>query len=95
MVRNSEILTLSIPKEQGEFIELLNLSPSKIFQQKIHELQEFHKGSLAYNKVIEALKMSLGSQNQDFADFLEELGVPYEKFNHFKYAKQKRVNGIN
>lgn len=88
MARNTDILTISIPKEQGEFLERLNISPSKIFQQKIEELM---LRSDELNKAIEDIEAwkKLSARNlQDFTNFLQSEGIDYSKFLDWKQRGQ-------
>jgi len=96
MAKNTEIISVSISKEQGEAISRLELSPSALLQEKLNEVIERSKGMDEIKQANDQLKQSLWKATQAFADFLEEKGIDFSEYNQFVFARDKRMeNGIN
>lgn len=90
MARTTEILSVSVSKEQAKAIEELELSPSSLLQGAIDEAIEHSRMIKQAKKDIESLKNSLWKQAQCLADFLENKNIPYEDYNQFVYSWNKR-----
>ena len=74
MVKNSTILTISITKEQEEFINRINRSPSEIIQKGINEEMDLYK---RYHTEIGELNSNIDRLlkfQQELLQFLEEIG---------------------
>lgn len=97
MARNTEILSVSVSKEQAKQVTELNLSPSSLLQQAIDDAVEHSRLITQAKKDIESLKQSLSRSAQCFADFLTEKGIDFKDYNAFVFAWNKRQenNGVN
>jgi len=96
MVRNTENLTISIPKEMGKQIEALDLKPSKIFQQALDEIIEKSKGRMELIKANEHLSQTLQKYMQALTEFLDHKHIDITEFNQFVFASNKRkADGLN
>lgn len=90
MVRTTENITVSIPKDMSEQIDKLKLKPSKILQDALGDIIEKSKGVLQLEADIKSLKESMWRTHQVLADFLDEKKIDFSEYNQFVFAWNKR-----
>lgn len=80
MAKNSVIISVSIPKDQAEFLDTTELSPSDLIQEKILEQKRswdaYHQEKAKILRNLESLQKEIGIHFK----FLDETG----KFDEFR-----------
>lgn len=90
MVRNTETITVSVPKEMAEQIDQLDLSPSKVLQEAIQKAIDHNKGKMELIKANEYLREGIGRTHQILAEFMEHKGIDFKEYNDFVFSWNKR-----
>lgn len=90
MVRNTEVISVSVSKEQAKAVEELALSPSSLLQEAIDKAVEHSRFILQSKKDIESLKKSYWRATQCFSDFLDSKKIDFAEYNQFVFAWNKR-----
>lgn len=90
MARNTEIISVSVSKEQAKAVEELSLSPSSLLQDAIDKAVEHSRFILQSKKDIESLKQAYWKATQCFSDFLDSKHIDYSEYNQYVFAWNKR-----
>lgn len=94
MVRNSQIVSVSISKEQSDFIESVGLSASSLLQEAIDSQMlasaQLRKERDVLQDRIRGYQLLL---EKAFA-FLDFKNIDQAEFNNWKF-EQSKINGIN
>lgn len=93
MARNTEILSVSVSKEQAQAVEELKLSPSSLLQDAIDKAVEHSRFILQSKKDIESLKQAYWRATQCFSDFLDSKKIDFQEYNQYVFAWNKRQEG--
>jgi hypothetical protein len=74
MVKNSSILTVSMPKEYSEFLDTHDFSPSELLQRAIEEQMGLWKRYHTEIGKMDAANQQLLNMQQRLFEFIEEIG---------------------
>lgn len=89
MARNTEIISVSIPKEMAEYVDFAKLSPSQLLQERIIEEKEKRSEINKAHELANQYKLISARNIQAFSDFLKQKDIPYEEFMRFKEVAEK------
>lgn len=92
MAKNTQIISVSMPREHAEFLDAKGLSASALIQEKINEqirlFEQYNRESVRLHENMQALAKEIGILHQ----FLEEIGK-FEDFRKWRgsYVVQKET----
>lgn len=92
-LHNSQIITLSIPKVQANFIKEQEIKPSKILQKAIADLMSQSVEVVALKNQLQSYKQLMSKEFTYFGDFLASKNIDWAEFAQFKHTRGK--DGIN
>lgn len=83
----SQIITLSIPKIQDDFIKEHKIKPSKILQKAIAELMSQSVELVGLQNQLRSLKELRGKDFNYFSSFLASKNIDWSEFSNFKFKE--------
>lgn len=88
MVRNSQILSCSITKEQSDALETLNLSASELLQDAIIQQIARSKSVLPQIKELELKIVKFSKIVENLFEFINFKGIEHKEFYDFVNKKE-------
>jgi len=89
MVKNTVVISVSIPIEDANFLDSSGISPSGIFQDKIKEIRIVHDANKAETAKLQKNIEAYQKRMVDFNQYLEEKGLKPEDFYTWREKNDK------